>query len=61
MTQDQIDAIDPQAEYDVTLARLVIVAGVRFRPRDAHQMRGDFLKRVIEEHGAHVVASAVAR
>lgn len=53
--------IDPAADYDVTLAEVARLPGLRFRPRDAHVMRGDLLIRLIEENGAHVVAAAERR
>ena len=54
------DPIYPEARYRVELARPVKVGIVKMLPRDAHEMTGAFLARLIAEHGGDVVRSAIA-
>lgn len=54
-------AIDPQATYQVELARPAAARGVRFRPRGDLTLRGDLLLALITENGADAVLSAQPR
>lgn len=49
---------DPDAEYDVTLAKVVTLFGIQFLPLHQHTMTGRTLLQLVEENGADVVAAA---
>ncbi|HEY8136268.1 MAG TPA: hypothetical protein VIF61_00410 [Methylocystis sp.] len=58
---DNPQTYDPSAIYDVRLAQPVRVGRATIRPLGVHQITGETLNAIVEEHGADAVASAERR
>lgn len=54
------DPIEPMTRYRVEIKRPVKVGVLKMLPRDAHDMTGAFLQKLITEHGADAIRSATA-
>lgn len=52
---------DAAITYEVRVSRPVQLGPFKYLPRDAVRATGDLLNRLIEEHGADVIESAIAR
>jgi hypothetical protein len=49
---------EPEAEYEVTLAKPVTIFGQQLLPLHQHEMLGKVIAQIVEENGADVVAHA---
>lgn len=52
---------DPDARYDLRVSRKIELGVFVFLPRDTIEASGKTLNRIVREHGADVIASAVIR
>lgn len=52
---------EPNVEYRVVFARVAVVRGVKFLPRDSHVMLGSMLAEIVAANGEGVIASATPK
>ena len=52
---------DPNKKYDLQVKRPLKVGSFKYLPRDKIEASGALINRIIEEHGADAIRSAVAR
>lgn len=52
---------DPEATYDLTVAKPVSVGPFKYLPRHSIEAKGSLINKIIEEHGEDAIRSADRR
>lgn len=52
---------DPEAAFDLTVARPVSVGPFKYLPRHSIEAKGSLINQIIEEHGEDAIRSADPR
>ena len=55
------DTYEPDADYDLRVARPVKLGPFKYLPRDEIIAKGRVLNRIVEQEGANAIRSAISR